>query len=412
MEKTEDKRLLDNYLKLLNMRLLSLLENCPQENRGAVKDIMLSIIEDRHPDAGLDEEETAVAVRLVDYFNETRETLLKEMAEGKISPRIELLRNRFDLDGNELLLLTAVLAPYMDDRFRFIYSLFQNGSDPRMDFLLRLPDISEKGPYSYTDLLGPSGRLVSCSLIESVGDNGNPGPKTAFRPAPGLLSWMDGTRSTDVFRGCAEWIDPGPEKENAYSHYRPLAYAIEMAEIGHEPVPMVSLFGPDAERLLDAAAEIGAIMGRPILKLDLHGGEVQAADALLRFALRDCVLNNGILALTGINSWIDSGSIFPVETGRLLERWQAPVVLLTNRSFMFSPYEIRETRLVLRMPVYGLSGSQRFHVWKDRLNDFPLDDDLNDASLRTLAGQFTLDWGKRSRRTGCFQSRTCMKALG
>ena len=390
MEQITDTNLyFQNYLKLLDLRLFTLLGFCPEENRGEAKDrIVLAVDPSAQPVRWAAEEEMLTCAGMVNELTAEQDALRTRAEETGELPRIDLLQQRFGLNADEMLLLTAILACNADEHFRRVYKLFRNSEEPRMDLLLSLID-TDGAPYSRAELLGTEGKLLSCGLVETVGAVSDPGPLTAYRPAPGLLSWLNGARSTDVFHGRAQWISESGAAGTAGT-YESVRSAIEISENGSEPVPLVSLFGPDEERLMKAVKNLAAELNRPLLHLDLQGIAPGESLPLLRYALRDGVMNNGLVVLDGIDHWIDSGAVFPAEAGAVLEKWTAPVITLTNRSFVFTVGMMQE-RLVLRIPVKGLSGSQRFTVWQDRLAEQLLDGDFEEAELRTLAGQFTLN---------------------
>ena len=64
--------------------------------------------------------------------------------------------------------------------------------------------------------------------------------------------------------------------------------------------------------------------------------------------------------------------------------------MLTDRPVVFPQGKKIADRLNLRVSVEKLTGTQRFGVWKKMLEKLPLDGSLDDAALRTLAGQFSL----------------------
>ena len=391
MERMAESNLyFQNFLKLLDLRLFTLLGTCPEETRGEAKDhIVTAADSSEQPPWWVSEDELLTCAAMTEALTAEQESLRVRAADEGMLPRIDILRERFGLDGDELMLLTAVLAPSVDERFRRIYKLFQNSEEPRMDLLLSLIDPSGKERYARAELLGPEGKLLSKGLIETVGAVPLPGPLTAFRPAPGLLAWLDGGTPTDYFFGRAQWIFEN-DFEKSDGHYKAVSNVIGMTENGSEPVPLVSFYGSDEERLMKAVREMAAELNRPFLCLDLH--DVMPADSLmlLRFALRDAVMNRGLLVLTSIDHWIDSGALFPSDPGAFLEKCSGVVITLSKRSYVFS-IGMMKKRLVLRIPVNGLTGSQRFSVWQERLADHLLDDEFEESELRTLAGQFTLN---------------------
>ncbi len=383
-----------NFLSILNLRFYTLLAACPADNRVEARDFMTRIADPSlEPDLEFSDAEVSATAELLDALNSENDKILAE--GGKIGdiPSIEVLRERFGLSGNEMILLTAILAPAVDERFRRLYTLFQYSEEPRVDFLLGLLDNDGLGRYAHAELLGKEGTLFSHSLIELVNRGGTSESAAVCRPAPGLLSWLNGIPAVDYYLGRAEWSMPDNASgdRRANDEILAAANAIEMAEFNSDPVPMVSFFGTDAERLFMAAESLGAEMKRPLLRLNLQGLEIPEVFPNLRLAMRDAALNRGLLVIRGIDDLIDSSGIFPDTFGRFFDKWNVSVVLLSKRNFVFAPGDFSPKRLILRVAVKGLTGSQRFGVWKELLKGLPLDDSFDDEHLRTLAGQFTLN---------------------
>ena len=384
--------LVSNYLSILELRLMTLMKNCPPELRNSLKNSLAAALDRMgDPDIGLDTDELMACANLLETLLGEQEKLQSEAESSGNLPRIEQLRDCFDLTANEMLLLTAILAPDLDIRFREHYKLFQNSEEPRMDLLLSMLENGDENRYENAGLLGLEGKLISRGLVETVRKE-IPGPMTTYRPSPGLLIWLNGARSVDVYLGRAEWHDKfSVSDEFVFRSGDIVGAAIEVAEFEDTPVPIVSFYGEDHDRLIHRTEALAADLNRPFLVLDLHGLEIPDVLQLVKYALRDCVMNKGVLVLTGCNEWIDSGGIFPGPIGKVLQNWEAPVVILTRRQFMFAPNEVQEKRIILRVPVEGLTGSRRFSVWKNNLSGFSLGGDVNDDALRTLAGQFSLN---------------------
>ncbi len=381
-----------NLLSMLNMRIFSCLGTCDENIRAEAHDRMVELAERPAQDAYmLPESETRAYQALsASLLDEHAGLLGRCEAEGEELP-IERLRDCFGLSRDEMLLLTAVLAPRTDERFREIYRLFQGRAEPTMSFLLRLIEPDGFLRYAGAEVLGRNGTLLSRSLIMTAGDVPVPGPDTAFLPAPGILEWLNGSRRMDIWQGRAKWIMEPVRSDEDFPDFSEMRTAVETAENGNDPIPLISFFGTDGERLQYAAETLAADMGRPCLKLDLRGLEFPDIKSDVQFALRDCALNRAVLILSGMDERIDSGGVILSEFGRLFSGWNVPVILLTSRQFVFPPEDFSENRLLLREPISGLTGTQRFRVWKQRLEGKKLDAGLDDEALRVLAGQFTLN---------------------
>ena len=374
------------------MRLFTCLGNCDEALREEAYSRIVDIAEDPDRTGFTPEaEELAASQQKVDSLIARQSELLAEWENGEVSLRLEQLRDRFGLDGDEMLLLTAVLAPAVDDRFREIYKLFRGGEEPRTDFLLSLIERDGLGRYAHSHLLGRESRLVSRGIIESLSGEASPKPSALWHPAPGLLQWLNGTRNTDIYDGRGRWHDKPDRQLPGSDILISAATAVIMAGFNSEPVPMLSIYGPDAELLADQARAFAGELERPYFSLDLDGVEKEEAMRLLRLALRDCMLDQALLVLTGISGWIDSWGFFTAEIGRFFEKWDVPTALLTDRQFVFSPNAFIPERLILRDPVEGLTGTRRYSVWKKNIEGLPLADDVDESALRTLAGQFTLN---------------------
>ncbi len=382
---------LKNLLALINLRLYTCLGLCEGSLREEAVERIADIAgdPDRNGYVPAPEEYAAVENHLNGLMRE-QEMLLSEADNGNGEIPLETIRSRFDLERDEMVLLTAVLAPAVDDRFRRIYRLFQGSEAPRMDFLLSLLEPDGLKRYSRAGLLHESGKLLSRELIETDGNHAAPVSSTTFRPGPGLLEWLNGVRDVSAYRGRAEWLDPSAADADTDVDFSSLSNAISTPMNEGGSVPIVSFYGPDAEMLLDNAKGLAAEMGCPILKLDLSGIEFEKSRSLIRLAMRDCALNRGMAVLSGIDPWADMMGFMPAELGEFLQSWDIPTVMLSVHSVNFIPGSVHEKRLILRLPVERLSGGRRLRVWKKLLADLPMDEYIDDEALRTLAGQFLL----------------------
>ncbi len=392
MLNTENSKYTQIQLSLLDLRLFSCLGNCDESLRDEAYNRIVMIVKDParsgfSPDA----EELDALQKLLDELNREKDSMVQEAERDGSGLLLEQLRDRFGLEGNEMLLLTAILAPVVDERFRVLYKIFQNSEEPRTDFLLSLIEPDGTGRYAYANLLGRESRLVSRGIIEAGGPLVSPKPSTLWHPAPGLVSWLNGMQDEDIFDGRGKWHEKPDTDFSDSTILVSAAAAVEMAAIGNEPIPLLSIYGPDAELLEAHAKAFARELDSPFFQLDMTGLEDEDSQRLLRLALRDCKLNRGLLVLTGINGWIDSWGFFPAKIGRFFEKWDVPTVFLTNRQFVFSSNAFVPSRLILREQVDGLTGTQRFSVWKKNLVNMPLADEVDDGSLRTLAGQFSLN---------------------
>ncbi len=386
-----DRAYFHTLLSLLNLRLFSCLGYCAGENRDAAHDLIAEISDHKREDAFVpDEAEAEVAQALADALLRKQVEIL-QAADAEGQPAIEVLRDTFELGPEEMLLLTAILAPSVDERFRRIYRLFQGSEEPRLDFLLSLIESDGLGRYKNSSLLGRNGRLLSRGLIESNAGAGYPLPSALFNPAPGLTEWLNGVWSAAAYNGRAERIKVSGLTKRDEPFFSSIAMAIKMAENDHEAVPLVSFYGPDADLLLEYAEVLAAEMDRPVLKLNLNKLEIGDAIALLRLALRDCALDSVLPVLFGLETTVDAGGILPSELGDFFADWNLPVVILSDRPAVFPMKDLFKEQLILRVQVGRLTGARRFSVWKRYLSDLPLADNVNDESLRTLAGQFTLN---------------------
>ena len=378
-------------LSLLDLRLFTCLGNCPGENRDEAHGLIADVSDHTaFDDFAPDEEELEICQVLTDALIRKQDEILSS-ADAEGLPAIEVIRDCFGLERDEMLLLTAILAPAVDERFRRIYRLFQGSEAPRFDFLLSLIEPDGLGKYEHAELLGRNGKLLRFGLAETDGRADDPAPSAVFRPAAGILEWLNGVRSTGYYAGRAEWRKQASFPEGSVLPViASMAAAVGKAANSEEPIPLISFYGPDEELLLGQADLLAAELKQDLLKLDLRGIEIQDAFRLLRIGFRDCMLNRSVMVLTGIDQWVDALGILPAELGDFLEKWNTPAVLLTRRNVVFSPERNVGKRIILRAETEKLTGTQRLAVWKKQLASLPLDQDLNDEALRILAGQFSL----------------------
>ena len=195
-------------LSLLDLRLFTCLGYCAGETRDEAHGLIAEVSDHTRQEAfEPDDEEIAVCKALSDALIREQDEILS-LADAEGLPAIEVIRDRFGLNRDEMLLFTAILAPAVDERFRQIYRLFQGSEVPRLDFLLSLIETDGLGRYEYTQLLSRSGRLLRFGLAETDGISDAPTPSAVYRPAPGILEWLNGVRSAGPFAGRAEWSEP------------------------------------------------------------------------------------------------------------------------------------------------------------------------------------------------------------
>lgn len=387
---------LRTLLSLVNLQLYPQSLQSGEGSRAEVRELVSAILDDPR-----DEMMEISADELSDLKQRLAElkerlTSLRDEAEanGTEIPVLEL-QSRFGLNEAELVFLTAVLAEALDDRYARFYTLMQGSEYPKASFLLNLSKISGTERFANMCWLQRDGRLLSNALIEPVGGAELIDLNTAFRPAFGVPEWLSGAVRLDIYGGRAE-LNPSRPLTDESEPVIPFAVtnAVEMAEIGGESVPMISLYGPDESLLFAAAEGVGTEMKRPLLKLDLKDLKPGDTLPLLRYALRDCVLNHAVLVLYGLNELIDSGGVMPTVIGKALMKSAVPVVFITNRVFVFTPSDFEEPRCILRNQIEFMTGARRFTIWKHGLEDLPCADEVDDRALRTLAGQFALTYAQ------------------
>ncbi len=387
---------LRTLLSLVNLQLYPQSLQSGEGSRAEVRELVSAILDDpRDEMMEISADELSdLKQRLTEL--EERLTSLRDDAEtnGTAIPMLELQR-RFGLNEAELVFLTAVLAEALDDRYARFYTLMQGSEYPKASFLLNLSKISGTERFANMCWLQRDGRLLSNALIEPVGGAELIDLNTAFRPAFGVPEWLSGAVRLDIYGGRAE-LNPSRPLTDESEPVIPFAVtnAVEMAEIGGESVPMISLYGPDESLLFAAAEGVGTELKRPLLKLDLKDLKPGDTLPLLRYALRDCVLNHAVLVLYGLNELIDSGGVMPTVIGKALMKSAVPVVFITNRVFVFTPSDFEEPRCILRNQIEFMTGARRFTIWKHGLEDLPCADEVDDRALRTLAGQFALTYAQ------------------
>ncbi len=387
---------LRTLLSLVNLQLYPQSLQSGEGSRAEVRELVSAILDDpRDEMMEISADELSdLKQRLTEL--EERLTSLRDEAEanGTEIPVLEL-QSRFGLNEAELVFLTAVLAEALDDRYARFYTLMQGSEYPKASFLLNLSKISGTERFANMCWLQRDGRLLSNALIEPVGGAELIDLNTAFRPAFGVPEWLSGAVRLDIYGGRAE-LNPARPLTDESEPVIPFAVtnAVEMAEIGGESVPMISLYGPDESLLFAAAEGVGTELKRPLLKLDLKDLKPGDTLPLLRYALRDCVLNHAVLVLYGLNELIDSGGVMPTVIGKALMKSAVPVVFITNRVFVFTPSDFEEPRCILRNQIEFMTGARRFTIWKHGLEDLPCADEVDDRALRTLAGQFALTYAQ------------------
>ena len=156
-------------LGLVNMRLTKYWRLTDTQNQELVHDLIVDIAS--NPNDSMPEMDAA-DIRAIDDITDAMDAVLDEVrkdteAQGMSTP-YAALHEIFSLDDNEVLLLTAVLAPELDSRFRTLYTLLQGAPEPGRPFLLSLIEADDIGRFGQGAYLDESGTLLSRGLIERV----------------------------------------------------------------------------------------------------------------------------------------------------------------------------------------------------------------------------------------------------
>ena len=106
---TEKADYLKNFISMLNLRLYSMLPACPAENRVEARDRMARTADPSlEPDLEFSEAEVNTVSELLDMLTSENDNILSSAGQTEEPPRIEILRERFGLSANEMLLMTAM----------------------------------------------------------------------------------------------------------------------------------------------------------------------------------------------------------------------------------------------------------------------------------------------------------------
>jgi hypothetical protein len=303
-------------------------------------------------------------------------------------PRFQHLAESFGLDEFEREVLLLALAPSLDLRYERIYAYLQDDvtrKRPCVDLALKV--LSPPGPARLNRLhaFSREAPLRRHELLHVQGDESDSGrpllTRTLEMDHP-ILEWLLGARRPHPSLGPQASVEAVEGKGSGeLPDEEGMMPLLEASLDGC----LLSFHGRDRGRMQAAARYLAAHHGKPLLRVDLSAATEAEASGLrsLRLALRDATLLEALPYLTGLDPFLDSGSL----PKRMLEEvchFPGPIILGSERPWR--PRGTRRTRRFRHSPFPVPDHRQRLELWKRSLQ-LPAHDE---AALAEVAGQFAL----------------------
>lgn len=369
---------LSTLLTLLDTQLCAMITSLQDENAEPILKLLTKRPGFRDTLRDNDEESPE------DLLSDLRESILdtfEVIASTRPSSGFDRIRDVFRLSGTEILMFLGSLAVSVDPRYEHIYAYLQNGKiHPTADTLLRLAFPDGPDRLASLPLLQEDEKLLRHCLLERIPNEQGSELSVCYRTAPGIVEAVSGTHRSDLFQGRCEWVD-----EPQIRHKELVAPYIPDAD--PDDLLMISWYGPDLQMHRYAAEMYAVLHGKKLMILDIRGMESSGDELrLVRYAMRDAAIHNALLLLRGFDEKIDSAAVLDGRIGNLIGESRTTVLFSSKRSFIFSPEVYRAERLLLDIPMPGLTGVQRRALWTEELSDtsVPAED------IREVSGQFVL----------------------
>jgi ATP-dependent 26S proteasome regulatory subunit len=325
-------------------------------------------------------------------IKERRQDILKLAVEQHTRLRLPVLTDELGLSNFEYRAFLVCLVSSLDLRYERLFGFLQNditrkspGVNLILDILLS-PGIER---LSALECFSEQAPLCRLGLIHPIQNEyaSRPILNREFMAAPEVVSWIVGQSNPAVT------VDNSlqlllPPFENLPFLNEPAFASVNWAAIIKERAHL-SLSGADPHRQLFAAQWIAERLGNPLLVIDVAGlkNSGRLDSALLRMALRDCVLIQAIPLFSGWDAFLDADPSLQSAIMDEIAWFPGPVITQSATPWNAALVSTRDPRPIYRwnfnLPVFG----ERRGLWLYYLGE---DGKLPEADLDLLAGQFIL----------------------
>ncbi|HET7461540.1 MAG TPA: AAA family ATPase [Longimicrobium sp.] len=273
----------------------------------------------RPPPLAAGDEEAALRRALAEAEDEVQARVAAGVEGGAFLPLVQLA-GLFGLSRWEAQALVVCLAPELRRGYDRIYAWLQDDitrKRPSVDLTLELLCDGEAQRWSARAVLAPGARLLDTGLLQAVDDphspSGSSGLARILRVDPRIVHYLLGHDGLDPrLAGLAELhaadaSDPAVEDE---ARDALLAFAGRWAAAeGARPRVVLHLHGPAGVGKREMARALAGRLGAPALEVD--GARLAArgdeAEALLRLAFRESLLQQAPLYLSGADALLAEG---------------------------------------------------------------------------------------------------------
>lgn len=318
-----------------------------------------------------------------------------------ITPRLDHLRDVFQLDAKSLDTLLICLAPALDRRYEKLYGYLQDDISRKWPSIGLIADLlSGPGPdrLAFQTFFGPESSLFANRLLQFAAEDRQTGSSLLSRSLavdPAIVSWLCGRYQppAELVGHVVLTLPVETETDQLLG-----GAVIDSLFEDHFPRPdagvpaLLSFTGPDEESRTAAARMVAARGRRPLLSVGLRGladpTSSSPIDSLpLRLALRDALLTGAIPFLTGGDALIREGTIEPRV---LSELFQHPGLIIVAGNQPWQPQGMARDARFVAVHFPPPSRDRRIELWRafagSKLQDT--------ADLSGLAGQFQLTTGQ------------------
>jgi hypothetical protein len=325
-----------------------------------------------------------------------RDTLLTQAREANCRLRLPALADELGLSPLEYGAFLVCLAASLDLRFEKLFGFLQNDvtrKSPSVNLILDLLLPPGAGRLDALACFREGAPLLRLGLLRPVhgDDNLRPVLSREYLAAPEVVSWILGHYApSEAIAPALQLLAPpfGDFPRLDEPAFAEMDWTAVWRDRAH-----LAFSGADRLRQRFAAQSIAEKMDRPLLVIDLPelkmGGGVDPA--LLRQALRDCVLLHGLPLLAGWDALLEADA--SPRAALLKEIAGFPGAILTSSPEPWNSPDVTaaDRRPILQWNFHLATFAERRELWLYYLGSEgkPLEADLD-----LLSGQFVLTSGQ------------------
>ncbi len=314
--------------------------------------------------------------------------ILAQAAQQDIQLRLAHLIQSFQLDQFEINTLLICLAPVLDLRYEKIYAYLQD-------------DVTRKRPtvHLILDLLCPTGQerfqswkyfyqqspLLKFHLVNVLSETQNaPLLNQVLYLDNHIAAWLLGH---DQFRSDSLVYTPLADIASQSDKHHSILNEVDLTTLNQDLLPVLVLFGADQRQQDFFARQVAKVRKQSLLEFKLEAITQDGISILsvIRWALRDAMLLNAILYITGWDAALEAENAPDHQLLQEICEHRGLVILAGKNRWVAKGFTRQRNLLWLetQLPAYAV----RLQLWRQFLGGKPVQEPVHWIGL---AGQFQL----------------------